>query len=132
MTAMSKNTTPISQAVTRSITAAALCVMLATLLTGCGLRGGNNNQPPAPPTNAPSQPQPAQPQQPSLAPPSAVPAEPTQASTQAVQPTEAVQPTAAPATETAQSDPQGDEIDQLLNQLDRENQSADPLNDVPQ
>jgi hypothetical protein len=35
-------------------------------------------------------------------------------------------------TQAAQSAPQGDELEQLLDQLDQANQSADPLNDLPQ
>lgn len=108
----------------------ALCVALGAGLTGCGLRGRQPTQPPAPPTTAP-----IQPVQPTTAPTpaTAAPAQPTVPSGAPtdVPPTSVSQPTAAP-TMAAQPDTQGDEIEQLLDQLDQQNQKADPLNDVPQ
>jgi hypothetical protein len=104
-----------------ALTTGALGLVLMAALAGCGLRGGQNNQPPAPPTVAPAQ-------------PTAAPAQPTAVAPQppTAAPTEAVQPSAVPPTATVQSDPQGDELEQLLDQLDQENSSADPLDDVPQ
>lgn len=105
------------------------CLLIVAGLSGCALRSGRNQQPSAPPTGAALQPQ-AQPQQPQQQQPSQPP--PTAAAGQPVAPTEAVQPPAASTQAVQSDDPQGDEVEQLLDQLDQENKSADPLNDVPQ
>jgi hypothetical protein len=108
----------------------AVCLILAAGLTGCGLRGGQNNNPPAVPTPT-ALPQPAN----DPAQPTAQPAGPTaeQAQPTAAQPTaEQAQPTLPPAPTLEQPDTQGDEIEQLLDLLDKQNQDADPLDDVPQ
>lgn len=104
--------------------------LMVAALSGCGLRGGKVNPPPAP-TNPLAQ-QPQQPQQPqsqqqqptALSPVSAPQTEAPAQVTQSAQPTQAM-------TEAATPDAQGDEVQQMLDQLDKENQSADPLGDVP-
>src|SRR5690349_1272199 len=110
-----------------TIIVVALCLVLVAGLTGCGLRGGQNNQPPAVPTNAPAH-------LPTKTP--VPPTEQAQPTAEQAQPT-AEPPTAAPTATTeaavvVEPDTQGDEIEQLLDLLDSQNQKADPLDDVPQ
>lgn len=132
---MTRNTIMKTRNPAAMVSTAALCALLVAGLTGCGLRGRDNTPPTVPPqqpTTAPVQPtQAGQPAQPTVAQPTDAAVQPTAEQPTAVPPTVAA-PTQAPTVAAAQPDTQGDEIEQLLDQLDQQNQKADPLNDVPQ
>lgn len=105
--------------------AGVVCLVCAVALSACGGQRGQpqNNAPTAQPATAASQPTPRPPD------PTSAPA-PTQAPA-----TEVTAPTAAPASTEAPapaSDPLGDEVDQLLRQLNDANAAADTLDDVPE
>lgn len=102
-----------------SIAIGIAAIMIVLGIVACGGRVNQNTQPPAPQGNAPiQQPGQAQPGGSGVNPPAGA----TTQNNQAAPP---------PAGTVSTPDPQGAEIDQLLNQLDSENNSADTLTDVP-
>jgi len=102
----------------------ALAAALIFALIGCRATGG---QPTMPPTNPPvQQPQPVPPTD-TVPPATATIAQ----ATTSPAPTNTAQPIAT-ATTAANVNAQGDQVMQLLNQLDQMNQKGDAFNDLPQ
>jgi hypothetical protein len=99
-----------------------VCLILGFILVGCQLRRVQNNQPLILSTN-----EPVQPSQSAIS---------TTTVTQTSVPTlltatKISQPTVTP-TSVATSDAKGDQVEQLLDQLNQMNQNGDPFTDLPQ
>ncbi|HTX91628.1 MAG TPA: hypothetical protein VMC09_10465 [Anaerolineales bacterium] len=127
---MKTTASSISRKKQASFGVAAACLVLA--LIACRASGGQSNPSPVPPTNPPvQQPQPVPPTdtiQPTAVPTNTV-AQPTTAPTA----TDTAEPTATvTATPAANTDAVGDQVQQLLDQLNQMNQKGDPFGDLPQ